>query len=247
METGLYTQDTVNTRLVIHINTENLLSDSVFRKMDEIPGYLKHANSGRAGKEYGILPQKVVIDDTLSVCSRNSIADITFYDSLNFIKDLKFIPADRIAYPDNVEIADSGKQIVQIVLVKNLKNGDPLPEKPFHNDFITVVIFLAAFFLLSVRSALRKTLQEITRFFLFRGINESSSRDLSSLFNWQSTVINFISFLVLSLFAFSASTYYGMRPAGISPFFVYADFIWNYCLWNNITPFYMCGCRQAQR
>jgi hypothetical protein len=185
--------------------------------MDELPGYLKHADSGRAGKGSGFLPQKVVIDDTLSVCSRNSIADVTFYDSLNFIKDLKFIPAGRIGYRENTEIADSSQQMGQMVLVNDLKNGDPFPEKPFHNDFITIALFLSAFLLLSVRSALRKTLQEITRFFLFRGINESSSRDMSSLFNWQSTVINFISFLILSLFAFNAFTYFGIRSPGTSP------------------------------
>lgn len=216
MGTSLNNQDTVNTRIVVHISTDRLISDSVFRRMDEIPGYMKHADSGLTGKVY--IPRKVTIDDTISVCSRNSIADVTFYDSLNFINDLKFIPAGRIAYNKNAVIADTSRQNIQTILINDLKEGDILPGKPFHNDFITIAVFFTAFVMVSVRSAFKKTIPEITRFFLFRGIGESVSRDISSLFSWQSTVINFISFLIFALFALSALTFYELIPSRISTF-----------------------------
>jgi hypothetical protein len=56
----------------------------------------------------------------------------------------------------------------------------------------------------------------VTRFFLFRGINDPASRDIGGLFHWQSTIINFISFLVISLFAYSATEYYSLAPLNIN-------------------------------
>lgn len=216
MERSLYIQDTVNTRLVIRINTDKLISDSVFRKMDEIPGYLKHADTGSSNIQ-GYVPRKVVINDTLSVCRRNAVADVTFSDSLNFINDLRFIPSGRVLYGKKSETTNAGYQGREIILIENLKEGASLPLQPFRNDFITLAVFFAAFVIVSVRSALKNTLPEITRFFLFRGIGESSSRDVSSLFSWPSTIINFIAFLIYSMFAFSAATFYGVRPQEISP------------------------------
>jgi hypothetical protein len=60
---------------------------------------------------------------------------------------------------------------------------------------------------------------ELTRFLLFRGINESSSRNIGSLFTWQSTILNFVSFMVIGLFGYCAAEWYNFIPAGISSFF----------------------------
>lgn len=213
METGFYTQDTVGTRLIIHINTNKLLPDSVFRKMDEIPGYMHSADSGTARK---IILPKVSINDTTSVCARNSIADVTFSDSLSIIRDIRFIPAGRVSYPDNAGKTNAGLT-VQPVLINDLREGTPVPMNPLHNDFITLAVFFAAFVLISVRSAFKKTIPEITRFFLFRGIGDSQSRDVSAIFSWYSTIVNFISFLIISMFVFSALAVFDLIPAAVSP------------------------------
>ncbi len=214
METGYYTQDTVGTRLVIHINTDKLLPDSVFRKMDEIPGYLHRADSGTARK--AIIP-KVLINDTTSVCTRNSIADVTFSDSLNIIHDIRFIPAGRVSYPLNAGKTNAGLTSMQPAVIDDLREGTPVPLNPLHNDFITLAVFFAAFVLVSVRSAFKNTVPEMTRFFLFRGIGDSSSRDVSAIFSWYSTIINFVSFLIISMFAFSTLAVFGSLPAAVSP------------------------------
>ena len=51
MDKSLYIQDTTGTRLVIRIDAGGLLPDSVFRKMDETPGYLKAVDSSLVQKK----------------------------------------------------------------------------------------------------------------------------------------------------------------------------------------------------
>jgi hypothetical protein len=55
----------------------------------------------------------------------------------------------------------------------------------------------------------------VERFFLFRGVNNPPSRDIGGLFTWESTVKNFISFLILGLFGYSAASYYNIIPSPI--------------------------------
>jgi hypothetical protein len=87
MITGSNTQDTIRPQLVIRINTDKLLPDSVFRKLDEVPAHIRDAYSDIIRKRVSSLPE-VSITDTTSVCARSSIADVTFYDSLSFIRNL---------------------------------------------------------------------------------------------------------------------------------------------------------------
>ena len=54
------------------------------------------------------------------------------------------------------------------------------------------------------------------RFFLFRGVNNPSSRDIGGLFTLESTIKNLISFLILGLFGYSAASYYNIIPSAIS-------------------------------
>ncbi len=86
----------IKPKLVIRINTDNLIPDSVFRKLDEVPEHIR-ADSARL-KRRTSASQETAITDTTSVCSRNSIADVTFYDSTSFIRNLRQIPPTQFPF-----------------------------------------------------------------------------------------------------------------------------------------------------
>ncbi len=215
MITGFIAQDTIKPQLVIRINTDNLLPDSVFRKLDEVPAFIRNAEAGRMKKK--ISPAFAEITDTTSVCKRNSIADVTYSDPLGFVGTIHPFPQGQFPF-QLVEKTSSVSRDHTLAIIEPLKEGTPLPEKPLHQDWITGIIFLSVFLWLVVRTSTRSMFQELSRFLLFRGINESSSRDTGSLFYWQSTIQNFASFLIIGLFAYCAAAWYDFIPKGIQPF-----------------------------
>jgi len=215
MITGFNPQDTIKPKLVIRINTDNLIPDSVFRKLDEVPEHIR-ADSARL-KRRTSASQETVITDTTSVCSRNSIADVTFYDSTSFIRNLRQLPSTQFPF-QLAEKTGPDERSQQITITGNLKDGTDLPERPFHHDWIIAIIFLSAYLWLILRSTTRSLFTELTRFLLLRGINESSSRNTGSLFTWQSTILNFVSFMIIGLFGFCAAEWYDFIPSGIGPF-----------------------------
>ena len=216
MTSGIITQDTIRPVLEVRIKTDNLLPDSIFRRLDEKPAFLRNLDSGKLRRSR-ISTESLNITDTTSVCSRNSIADVTFHDSLNFIADLKknYTPG-----PVPFKYAEKNREIheeQQISVITTLKDGIALPAQPLHNDWIIAVILICAYLYLVVRSATRRMWPELTRYFMLRGINESSSRDTVELFSWQSTLHNLISFIILGLFAFCVAAWFDFVPKGISP------------------------------
>ncbi len=217
MITSFNTQDTIKPKLVVHISTDKLLPDSVFQKLDLRSDSQHLAASARAKKAY-MQPsvENEIIADTTAVCSRNSIVDVTFYDPLNFITQLD--PSAVRSFPFLfTEKNNLRQQEAKTTLIKNLKEGQILPLKPIHSDWIVVVIFVAAFLFSLIKATSKSMLPEVTRFFLFRGINEPVSRDISGLFYWQSTILNLISFVILGLFSYCAAAWYDFIPTGISP------------------------------
>ena len=215
MTAGFHTQDTLKPKLVIRINTDNLISDSVFRKLDEVPAHIR-ADSARLKRKTSASPE-IIITDTTSVCSRNSIADVTFYDSLSFIRNLKQLPSNQFPF-QLVQKTGPAEKSNEFAVFMNLKDGADIPSRPLQHDWIIGIIFLSAYLWLILRSTTRSMFSELTRFLLFRGINESSSRNIGSLFTWQSTILNFVSFMVIGLFAFCAAERYDFIPSGIEPF-----------------------------
>jgi hypothetical protein len=215
MITGFITQDTIKPRLVIRINTDNLIPDSVFRKLDEVPAHIT-AELARQKRKISE-SQEFVITDTTSVCSRNSIADVTFYDSLSFIRNLEHLPSSQLPF-HLAEKSETPYRLKETTIIRNLKDGIDLPERPLHHDWIIVIIFLSAYLWLILRTTTKNIFTELTRFLLFRGINESSSRNVGSLFTWQSTILNFVSFMIIGLFLFCAAEWYDFIPSGIRPF-----------------------------
>jgi hypothetical protein len=153
--------------------------------------------------------------DTNTVCGRNSIADITFYDSINVITKIE----SGSSYGFPFQFTEKNKQMhaeVRASLVKHLKSGREIPVQPLHADWIIVIILIAAFFYSLIRTTSKSVMSGATRFFLFRGVNDPSSRDIDGLFHWQSTVLNLISFLIIGLFGYAAASFYDIIPSGLS-------------------------------
>ena len=153
--------------------------------------------------------------DTTSVSNRNSIADITFYDSNNVATRVEPFYTDR--FP--IAFTEKNSQMeaeVRASLVKQLKPGHEIPYKPLHDDWIILIILIVIFLFSRIRSSSKSEFSGVTRFFLFRGINDPSSRDIGGLFQWESTIKNLISFLIFGLFAYSAASYYNIIPSAIT-------------------------------
>ncbi len=207
-------QDTVKPKLVIHINTDNLIPDSVFRKLDQLPAFIR-VDTGL--KKKSSREPEIIITDTTSNCTRNSIADITFYSRTGIIKEFGSIPAGQFPYQLTGKSAPV-RQKESFKLIRDLRDGESKPDKPLHHDWMIGVVLITAYLYLVVRTRSRSILPEMARFLMFRGITESVSRDFGSVFTWQSTVLNFISFLIMSLFGYCAAAFYEFIPSGIPSF-----------------------------
>jgi hypothetical protein len=152
-------------------------------------------------------------EDTTSVCGRNSIADISFYDQGNVIIRNEVGLFNRFPFL----FTEKNRQIQireKAFLIKQLKQGQDLPFQPFHNDWMIGILIISAFLYSLVRAASANLLSDIFRFFKFRGRTDTVSRNTSGFFNWQSTILNLISFLVFGLFIYCAAAYYNIVPAG---------------------------------
>jgi hypothetical protein len=153
--------------------------------------------------------------DTISVWKRNSIEDVTFYDSTGLLYRIEPARPDNfpcIFLKKNSVIAEAKKA----ALVKHLRQGTEIPLKAMHSDWIILIILLATFLFSLIGKSTGKMIQGAERFFLFRGINDPASKDLGGLFNWESTIKNLVSFFIIGIFVYSAATYYDIIPHTIS-------------------------------
>ncbi|HEX7493235.1 MAG TPA: hypothetical protein VF346_03370, partial [Bacteroidales bacterium] len=81
--------------------------------------------------------------DTISVCTRNSIEDVTFYNRDNIVfkiasgsdKQFPFIFTQKVLQQQAEEKA---------FLIKQLRPGNDLPAHPLHPDWMILVILVAA-------------------------------------------------------------------------------------------------------
>jgi hypothetical protein len=162
--------------------------------------------------------------ETTPVCGRNIISDISFYDSNNIITRGVLESYDR--FP--VLFIEKTRQIQsreKISLIKHLNPGQDLPVQPFHDDWMTGIIFIAALLYSLIRATSKSMLPDITRFLKLRGKNDPASRINGGFFTWESTILNLISFMIFGLFAYSTASYYNFIPLGIS-----GIFFWLICL-----------------
>jgi hypothetical protein len=203
-------QDSIKVRNNPVMDSVSLKSDSashaaIIHPQDSLPHRIKRSV---------VLPV-AEITDTTSVCSRNSISDVTFYDSTNIVTRIQTINGNRFPFlfiEKNRQIQEDAKAS----LVSMLKAGDEIPFRPLHDDWILLIILCTAFLFAVIRKSYDNIFQGVERFFLFRGVNNPPSRDLGGLFTWESTLKNLISFLILGLFSYSAASYYNYIPTAIS-------------------------------
>jgi hypothetical protein len=202
-------QDTTRGRNNILIDPIGIKIDSVlninnFQSKDTIKPFLSPTPA----------PPRYSFSDTNAKCRRNCVADITFYDSNNIFFKGESVALNKfpsLFIEKNQEMQKKSKE----ALVKQLKPGQYLPVQQLHNDWAIVIILIVAFLFSFITSKSKGMFLSISKFFLLRGINDPSSRDIGGMFHWQSTVLNLISFLAIGLFAFNAASFSNIIPFGI--------------------------------
>ncbi len=199
-------QDTVPRKIVIN-------QDSMRTKSDSASVVLPVQTKDSVKHNLIIIPQKTLVEntDTISVCTRNIIADVTFYDSENITLKIKEGSSKQFPYI-YIEKVRQKETEARIFLIKHLKTGMEMPAQPFHSDWRIIIILIVAIFYSLIKATVKKVLPDVTRFFIVKGKNDSVSRDIGGLFNWQSTLLNLISFFIIGLFVYSAASYYNFIP-----------------------------------
>ncbi|MCU0471816.1 MAG: DUF4271 domain-containing protein [Bacteroidales bacterium] len=155
--------------------------------------------------------------DTFAVCIRNTVSDVTFYDSANLVTRIDKTELTRFPY-QFTEKNSIRETAVRETLTKHLKDGREMPVRSFHDDWIVLVVLVSAFLYSVFRTVSKRMISEVTRFIFSRGIGDPASRDIAALFHWESTIMNLITFFNLALFAYCTALYYDSIPSGISGF-----------------------------
>ncbi len=159
-------------------------------------------------------PPDIINTDTTSVCTVNIISPVTFYDPDNIVTRINQNNTGRFPYTF-IEINKKTEAEAKTTLLKKLRSGQEMPFHHLHDDWIIAVILISAFLFSFVRNTYKNFMPKVTSYFLFRGINESASRNVGELFQLQSTIMNFSSFLIISLFGYIAANFYSIIPSSI--------------------------------
>jgi hypothetical protein len=162
-----------------------------------------------------IISFQVIQPDSPEFCGRNPVADVTFYDSANVITAI--VTDNLNGFPYNfIEKNKKTEAEAKAVLIRHLRAGEELPGKTIDEDWVILVILLGAFLYSLLRNTTKNLLPELSRFFLFRGINDPGSRDAGAVFHWQSTILNLVSFMSISLFAYCTADIYNVIPDSVN-------------------------------
>jgi len=193
------------------------LNDSIGIKSDSLIIIPEPESNNSIRQTSGIAPEPATLSfiDTTSVCFRNSVVDVTFYDSLNVLRSIGTGSYLRFpfVFTEKNRIKKSEERAI---LVKQLKNGQDKPPNPLHYDWMILIILFSAVLFSIVRTNSKNLLSYLTRFFLIRGINDKSSRESGELFHWHSTLLNLIAFLIMSLFFYFTTVYLNIIPSGLN-------------------------------
>jgi hypothetical protein len=210
-------QDTIKSVIHVRINPNKILPDSIFNRLNEKPAFLKKADSGQIPVYTRISVREYpVITDTISVCSRNYIRDVTFYNPDNLVSKLNNqFPVAPFQFKEK-ETRSANTVPPVALLIKDLKDGITIPERPLQSDWLIAVILLTASLYLLVRSNLKGIWSEMSRYFYLKKMTESAARETTALFTLRSTILNFISFSILGIFMFCVGTWYGIIPSDSS-------------------------------
>ena len=212
-------QDTIPGRNVILQDSIRTKTDSVSIVLQPDSSLVKMVSEKKDTiihtKPLPLKTDKLLIIDTTSVCSRNSIADITFYNPDNLIAKIGDGSFNRFPFL----FTEKNRQTeadAKISLIKHLRPGEDFLPRPLQNDWIISVLLIAAFLYSLIRTTSKGILPGVSRLFQLRGIIDPSSRDTEGIFQWQSTIHNLISFIIISLFAYCVTSFYNFKPLGIN-------------------------------
>jgi hypothetical protein len=205
-------QDTVRQNIFSGKDTLKQLQDSTPQQLKQpseslkfIPGVRKYLSPAQ------------ISPDTTTVCIRNPVADVTYYDSTSFVYRLDPAIADKFVFTFS-EINRDKYLKNKEVLIKTLKEGDWRPPRPYNADWMILVLLFAAFLFALIRTIPGNFFNSMIRFLTMRGVNENSSRDTGVLFQWQATIFNLASFITISLFGYLLLKHYEVSVEGIGGF-----------------------------
>ncbi len=213
-------QDTLKSgidTLYVIIQTGNQEADTAGRDSATITVRTHSREPGTLSSSLRVSNTESKFIDTTSVCSRNPVADVTFFDPDYIICSVD--PELLLRFPyqftdKNIKIQAERKALLE----KHLRNGELLHQSLFHDDWVTGILLVAIVLFSLVQATSKNFFHGIARFFLFRGINEEGTRDMLGMFQWQSTLLNLSSFMIISVFACFAASYYSLIPDSISGF-----------------------------
>ncbi len=211
---GSSVQDTLKPKVVIRVDNLKLLNDSIFLRLDQKKDPSSFAAPRTVRSRQDLAVPEPANTDTTSVSSRGAVASVTFHDSGLFILSDDF--GTNKGFPE--QFIRQNNEIYNrtfTALIRNLREGEELPDRPVHSDWIIGIVLVCAYLYSLLKSTSKSMMPELTRFFLFRGISDPASRDMSLLFNWQATLLNLISFIIIGLFLFCVAAWYEFIPEGI--------------------------------
>ncbi|MBI5009909.1 MAG: DUF4271 domain-containing protein [Bacteroidia bacterium] len=228
-------QDTVSTRIINYQDTLKSGKDTLSTSPDT--GSISSGNNQHDTVRFNISRQpaltspekisapvsttQIIANDTSTVCKRNPVADVTFYNPDFVLREADPVFLSRFPYQftgNNIRIRKERKESIE----KHLKDGIVLPRMPFHQDWVIGILLLSIMLFTVVQGVSKNFLTGTTRFFLFRGTTEEGSRDLIGMFQWQSTLLNLSSFMIISVYACFTALYYDVIPQGFQNFVVWS-------------------------
>ena len=208
-------QDTVPRKTIVNHDSVRVQTDSTSTEN------FSKAKESVSQKSVSVIQKTVPVNnDTTSVCTRNSIADVTFYDFNNFILRIGYGSYKQFPFVFTEKVRQQQIE-AKAHLIKQLKPGTDLPVNPLHSDWMILIVLLCVFLFSLVKKMSGRLSQNFNRFFLFRGINYPVSRDLGGLFHWQSTILNLVSFIIIGLFGYSVASYFEIVPGGFKGIIVW--------------------------
>jgi hypothetical protein len=212
--TAIIMQDSIRQRPVIRLETPKLLDDSVFIRLDQRKDVTTFKTKPAVRSASQSFAVSFPDNDTTSVSLKNKIANVTFYDTTGFIGNGNMF-INNMAPFHLVEKNRQWHDKTTSLLIKNLKDGEIVPDNPVHYDWLISIVLISVYLYSLVKATSKNMMPDLIKFFSLRGINDPQSHDMSLLFNWQATILNLISFLIFGLFAFCAAAWYDFLPKGI--------------------------------
>jgi hypothetical protein len=147
--------------------------------------------------------------DTITSCCRNIVADVNWADTTNVIYRIDQGLLQNFPFVFTAKNRALQKES-RAELVSHLKDGEALPSALFQSDWLLPFFLLTVFIFGIIRVEISRFFKDILKFISFRGINESTSRDVGSLYQWQSTLFNLSAFINISIFSFLAVVWFNV-------------------------------------